>query len=686
VEVSLSPYDGNLDVTPQSTGADGTVTFTNLPSQIYFVDIEQAGYFETQTVGIAPDEEETTSFTVTPTATLSGEVLTDSGDPVSGVSVRLVGDGSSGTVETGENGEFSFDNHISESDYRVALEPESGAVIYRDVSVIQGDNSRTFIISNEYAESVNIADSESMTESASRILDVAVATTENNLYGSYNDEDPPGSISSMNDFFFVDDSGAYYTTGPCAWHSTQETCELFRPDYSDVDQAQSQGMAGGFVTGMEETADGAVETLHALANPVQTIAAILEMGARILSDLGLIEDIIRQIPEEIQQMQEENNPYSQSNPELYDAYERGWYAGYAAYRISSSLAGVGAANYISNGQRLSDVASTVRDASTSRLRDNFETSRDLQDDVGEEATDLGHLSATQSERVTDLSDSGVLSDDATRHLGSLTAEDPEFAENWLEMLQNYNTDLTPNTDLESSELQAHADEVTAAAGNSDISGVRSAFNRNNGELSLNYDADDYNPDEAVRPPDESWDINRLRTMTAEMREANIQADRDDVTSVTMEPDVGPDSATDVDLELETADGTEYVETKRTSTASEATFSNRLSDINEPYIDTDNNIDCDSSVCTGSLRYHNDERSLPWIGTQISDTFAEMDPTDVAVDRIRIYIGDSTSPYTVEINDDGTVDLPEELQGETIESISMSPSSNIAQSHQPIATP
>jgi hypothetical protein len=64
----------------------------------------------------------------------------------------------------------------------------------------------------------------------------------------------------------------------------------------------------------------------------------------------------------------------------------------------------------------------------------------------------------------------------------------------------------------------------------------------------------------------------------------------------------------------------------------------------------------------------------------------MDPTDVAVDRIRIYIGDSTSPYTVEINDDGTVDLPEELQGETIESISMSPSSNIAQSHQPIATP
>lgn len=298
--------------------------------------------------------------------TVTGSVRRVDGTALSDVSVRIPGENVD--VDVGSDGEFEFQG----------LEPGT----YYTFEVWRGSNKlssdvRRFdqgqvtlpleISSTEIESSGNFRDQLSY---AARNMFDDTTERKRQIFGNNTVIVGSDPVSQQVDArpYFVTEDGGYRTTGPCAWHSTRSECELYRTSTAER-KASNQGVVDGFSTGLAETITG----FEQLTRPVEYTQSIIELVLTVMGDIGLLDDLIAQIPQEIQEKQQQDNDYSQTEEtKLYDAYREGWYAGYITYFVVSSYFGSSAAKALKTSDRVSDAADRLDDLSNAKVREALE--------------------------------------------------------------------------------------------------------------------------------------------------------------------------------------------------------------------------------------------------------------------------------------------------------------------------
>ena len=114
------------------------------------------------------------------------------------------------------------------------------------------------------------------------------------------------------------------------------------------------GGFAGLTTGAGETAE-LVELL--LTNPEQVREAF-EQLAELLQDAKLLAELIKQLPEALNDQQKLVNPYEEGG-DLYEEFKVGYYTGYAFYFLAEALATGGAASVLGDSARFQTFVSTI---------------------------------------------------------------------------------------------------------------------------------------------------------------------------------------------------------------------------------------------------------------------------------------------------------------------------------------
>ena len=81
-----------------------------------------------------------------------------------------------------------------------------------------------------------------------------------------------------------------------------------------------------------------------------------------LENLDVLDDIVRALPQSINDKQDLNNPYDpQEQPGLYNRYEEGWYGGYVSYFVVEAIVGASAVKAAKSSSRLAKIVDSVPD-------------------------------------------------------------------------------------------------------------------------------------------------------------------------------------------------------------------------------------------------------------------------------------------------------------------------------------
>jgi hypothetical protein len=126
----------------------------------------------------------------------------------------------------------------------------------------------------------------------------------------------------------------------------------------------------------------------------------------------------------------------------------------------------------------------------------------------------------------------------------------------------------------------------------------------------------------------------------------------------LEPDVGPDDAKDVDLEVQRTGGTEYVEVKdKVGSDLRGVLYRNDNSIKDKFTDEANDIDCSTVRCSADIRLRSTPTNqLPSKSQIRSNVLETLDNhgDSIGVDKLRIYTEDSKNPIEIEFDDDGVV--------------------------------
>ncbi|WP_276302612.1 hypothetical protein [Halorussus lipolyticus] len=132
--------------------------------------------------------------------------------------------------------------------------------------------------------------------------------------------------------------------------------ELGSDDIYGKETAATFGYLSGFSTGAGST----VETVRAVAeNPFSFLDSITQV-VTLLRNLGLLDDLIKAFPKQIEENQKRNNPYDEDTQEkLYTEYREAWYGGYISYALVSMVVGGQATKAAKNTKRFGNIVDTL---------------------------------------------------------------------------------------------------------------------------------------------------------------------------------------------------------------------------------------------------------------------------------------------------------------------------------------
>ncbi|NEU59200.1 hypothetical protein [Halorussus sp. MSC15.2] len=112
--------------------------------------------------------------------------------------------------------------------------------------------------------------------------------------------------------------------------------ELGSDDIYAKKVADDLGYLSGFSTGAGST----VEMVRAVAENSFSFLDSITQVVTILRNLGLLDDLIKAFPKQIEENQKRNNPYDEdTEAELYTEYRVAWYGGYISYTLVSMVVG-----------------------------------------------------------------------------------------------------------------------------------------------------------------------------------------------------------------------------------------------------------------------------------------------------------------------------------------------------------
>jgi len=121
--------------------------------------------------------------------------------------------------------------------------------------------------------------------------------------------------------------------------------------------ATSAGALSGFSYGAGE--QGAAVAAFA-DDPLGTIASLTEL-ITLLENAGVLDELLAQLPEQVDRQQQLSNPYNEdSQPQLYGEFRRSWYAGYGSFFLVEAILPSKAADVARNSDRLADGVDRIK--------------------------------------------------------------------------------------------------------------------------------------------------------------------------------------------------------------------------------------------------------------------------------------------------------------------------------------
>ena len=375
-------------------------------------------------------------------AEVSGTVSVD-GDALGDVEV-LIGDE---TVRTTAQGQFRLSEPISPGSYYIRVMKNDRVILRQVVNVNKGYNTFSLSVPEVRYEAATGTD-EYVQGIVQDVFDDDADEIQGDIYGDVVEDesvDIDGDLGGQP--FFMTDGGQYYTTGPCAWHSSEDRCEAagIKPD-GDEESAKglSRGMLSGFIYGGEETING----FKQLLKPIEYLGELYDLAVSILRDAGLLEDLLAAIPQQLKEQQRDDNPYPRDSTE-YENFASGWYGGYGSYILVSTVAtgGVGssASKAFSTSSKFTKVADKAKDLSEAAKSQRFSRYADEIGDGDGDAGDLNRpsssafddldpetksrlssLDADTRDRIQDLRQRDVVDEDGLARLGRLVDPDAKY--------------------------------------------------------------------------------------------------------------------------------------------------------------------------------------------------------------------------------------------------------------------
>ena len=136
--------------------------------------------------------------------------------------------------------------------------------------------------------------------------------------------------------------------------------ELDRENVYTVAAASELARISGFassygapVRGAKQSAEGVPAFLRTLSeDPLAVLEGVTEI-LRVMEKYGILDTLVEAFAGPLQEKQETNNPYSESeNPELYRVYKISWYQGYAGGKATQVVLGAGAAKAVTKSAKV----------------------------------------------------------------------------------------------------------------------------------------------------------------------------------------------------------------------------------------------------------------------------------------------------------------------------------------------
>lgn len=122
--------------------------------------------------------------------------------------------------------------------------------------------------------------------------------------------------------------------------------------------ARNLGRLSGFAASLGATADALKDFAEDPLGFVEGLRALVKL----VQDLGLLDDLVRALAQDLAAKQDRNNPYEEGS-DLYERFEANWYAGYVAGFLAKTVVGASAAKAVKSTktfQRVSDYLSSTR--------------------------------------------------------------------------------------------------------------------------------------------------------------------------------------------------------------------------------------------------------------------------------------------------------------------------------------
>ncbi|WP_254273023.1 NEW3 domain-containing protein [Haloarcula marina] len=340
-----------------------------------------------------------------PSRSQMGGRVTADGERLTDVEV-FVGDES---AYVDQNGRFEIDEGLSPGRYYVRVKKNDEVVLNTITSLEKGYTNVHLEVPASRYESATGLDNyvRSVVDEAFR--DDGTAMVRDEIYGEVTEADMTVPSSGGSEYFVADD-GSYYTSGPCAWYNSEDQCEASKVTEGGTEstsRALNEGVVSGFIYGGEETING----FKQLLKPIEYLSQLFTLAMEIIRDLGLIEELMAAIPQQINEAQRTDNPYDAGKVEN-ETFANGWYGGYGSFLLVSSVASSGAASAtskaFSTSSKFSKVANKASDLSKSAKQRAFRRQTDGRSDIGDAPDALDDLDPEKREQLGELRRSGDL--------------------------------------------------------------------------------------------------------------------------------------------------------------------------------------------------------------------------------------------------------------------------------------
>ena len=92
--------------------------------------------------------------------------------------------------------------------------------------------------------------------------------------------------------------------------------------------------------------------------PVGFLVFIGDLAGAILSDVGLLADLVASLPDSVKEKQNIENPYAEGTA-LYDSFAEGWYGGYIASQIALMVVGEEAVKAVKSSEEFAQITKVV---------------------------------------------------------------------------------------------------------------------------------------------------------------------------------------------------------------------------------------------------------------------------------------------------------------------------------------